>query len=203
MNIRFFGDSALLIEVANSIAAQQLRCALLDAKLPGVRELVPGYDTLLLEFDPLRVEAGKLERHVPRLLERASHGPIGREHEIVVRYDGEDLDEVARLSGLDVSEVIRCHAAPQYTVAFLGFAPGFPYLIGLDDKLRVPRLNSPRTHVSAGSVAIADEFTGIYPQATPGGWRVLGHTDAVLFDTARAEPALLAPGDKLRFRPLL
>jgi len=203
MNAKFFGDSALLVEVADSSVAQHLRRSLLQLHVPGIRELVPGYDTLLIEFNPLTLDAAKLMRRLLKLLERPLSVPGGREHEIETHYDGQDLEEVAHLTGLETSEVVRRHCASLYTVAFLGFAPGFPYLTGLDAKLHLPRLKSPRTRVPAGSVAIADEFTGIYPQATPGGWRVLGHTSAVLFDAVRAEPALLMPGDKVRFRPLL
>lgn len=202
MNVRFFGESALLVEVGDSAAAQQLRRVLLGERLAGVRELVPGYDTLLIEFDAQALDAAKLVRRLPRLLEHPPSAPQGHEHQILVRYDGEDLEAVAHLTGMGITEVIRCHASPLYTVAFLGFAPGFPYLTGLDPRLRLPRLKSPRTRVPAGSVAIADEFTGIYPQATPGGWRVIGCTEAVLFDAARGAPALLAPGDTLRFQPL-
>ena len=201
MNLRFVGDSALLIEVPDSAAAQQLRRVLLEEHIAGVRELVPGYDTLLMEFDPLTLDTDKFLHRLPKLKEHPLRASPGREHEIELRYDGADLEEVARLTGLETMEVIRRHSAANYSVAFLGFAPGFPYLVGLDPALRVPRLKSPRTRVSAGSVAIAGEFAGIYPQATPGGWRVLGHTEAVLFDATRAEPALLMPGDKVRFRP--
>lgn len=202
MNLRFVGDSALLIELPDSAAAQHLRRLLLAEHIAGVRELVPGYDTLLTEFDPLVLDADKLAGRLSKLMERPPRASQGREHEIEVRYDGVDLEEVARLAGLETMEVIRRHSAPSYSVAFLGFAPGFPYLVGLDPALRVPRLKSPRTRVPAGSVAVAGEFAGIYPQTTPGGWRVLGHTDAALFDASRAEPALLLPGDKVRFRPL-
>lgn len=202
MNLRFVGDSALLIELPDSAAAQHLRRVVLAEHIAGLRELVPGYDTLLAEFDPLVLDAEKFAGRLPKLMERPPRALQVREHEIELRYDGADLEEVARLTGLETNEVIRRHSAPDYSVAFLGFAPGFPYLVGLDPALRVPRLKSPRTRVPAGSVAIAGEFAGIYPQATPGGWRVLGHTDAVLFDASRAEPALLLPGDKVRFRPL-
>ncbi|MGH8363006.1 MAG: 5-oxoprolinase subunit PxpB [Gammaproteobacteria bacterium] len=202
MNLRFVGDSALLIALPDSAAAQHLRRVLLAEHVAGVRELVPGYDTLLAEFDPLVLDADKLLYRLPKLMEHPLRTSQGREHEIELRYDGADLEAVARLTGLETMEVVRRHSAPNYSVAFLGFAPGFPYLVGLDPTLRVPRLKSPRTRVPAGSVAIAGEFAGIYPQATPGGWRVLGHTDAVLFDATRAQPVLLLPGDKVRFRPL-
>ena len=119
--------------------------------------------------------------------------------EIPVRYDGEDLDEVAQLTGLDPSEVVRRHTAPTYTVAFLGFSPGFPYLVGLDPALEVPRLDTPRTSIPAGSVGLAGTQTGIYPTASPGGWRLIGRTEATLFDPARDPPSRLAPGGRLRF----
>jgi KipI family sensor histidine kinase inhibitor len=119
--------------------------------------------------------------------------------EIPVRYDGEDLDEVAHLTGLDAGEVVRRHTAPEYTVAFLGFSPGFPYLVGLDPALEVPRRDTPRTSIPAGSVGLAGTQTGIYPSASPGGWRLIGRTEVTLFDPARDPPALLAPGGRLRF----
>ena len=128
--------------------------------------------------------------------------PTGRVHEIAVRYDGEDLPEVARRAGLDAAEVVARHAAPLYTVACLGFSRGFPYLEGLDPVLWLPRRASPRARGPAGSVAVASEQAGIYPQATPGGWHLLGTTDAVLFDESAEPPAMLAPGDRVRFVPL-
>ncbi len=125
--------------------------------------------------------------------------PAGRLHEIGVRYDGEDLEEVAERAGLAVEDVVARHAAPLYTVACLGFSRGFPYLEGLDPALHLPRRDSPRARVPAGSVAVAADMAGIYPRATPGGWHLLGTTDAVLFDESAEPPALLAPGDRVRF----
>ena len=115
-------------------------------------------------------------------------------------YDGPDLAAVAADTGLTVAEVIARHTAPAYTVGFIGFAPGFAYLIGLDPVLHVPRHASPRTRVPAGSVGIAGEFTGVYPRASPGGWQLLGRTNAALWDLARERPALLEPGVAVRFR---
>jgi KipI family sensor histidine kinase inhibitor len=131
----------------------------------------------------------------------APHGSVaaGRLHEIGVRYDGEDLAEVAERTGLAVGDVVARHAAPVYTVACLGFSRGFPYLEGLDPALHLPRRASPRARVPAGSVAVAADLTGIYPRSTPGGWHLLGTTDAVLFDESAEPPALLAPGDRVRF----
>jgi KipI family sensor histidine kinase inhibitor len=126
----------------------------------------------------------------------------GRLAEVPVRYDGEDLPAVADRLGLAVDEVVARHTAPTYTVACLGFSRGFPYLDGLDPVLRLPRRDTPRPRVPAGSVAIAADQAGIYPLASPGGWHLLGRTDVPLFDVHRQPPALLAPGDRVRFVPV-
>ena len=118
---------------------------------------------------------------------------------LAVDYDGPDLADVARLTGLTVDEVVARHTGARYTVAFGGFMAGFAYLVGLDPALRVPRLDSPRERVPAGSVAIADEFSAVYPAATPGGWRLLGRCEQTLFDVDREPPALLQPGTRVRF----
>ena len=201
MNTHFVGDSALLMDTQDARTAQQLRRAILKQSLRGIRELVPAYNSLLLEFDPLEFDVTNFIRLLPKFIHAKQTSITAREYDIAVTYDGEDLREIARITGLDIDEVIDRHRSAIYTVAFLGFAPGFPYLTGLDPKLQVPRMKSPRTKVSTGAVAIADEFSSIYPQSTPGGWRILGHTDIVLFDPEHAPPALLAPGDKVRFRP--
>ena len=119
--------------------------------------------------------------------------------EIAVSYDGPDLDEVARLTGLTAAEVIAAHTATPWRVAFGGFAPGFAYLTGGDPRLRVPRRGVPRTSVPAGAVALAGEFSAVYPQSSPGGWQLIGRTDTVMFDPARDPAALLRPGDRVRF----
>jgi 5-oxoprolinase (ATP-hydrolysing) subunit B len=122
--------------------------------------------------------------------------------EIATRYDGPDLRDVAAATGLEVVEVVRRHSAVTYQAAFTGFAPGFAYLRGLDPILRLPRRGSPRPAVPAGSVAIADLFSAVYPRATPGGWHLLGSTDEFVFDPAREPAALIAPGTQVRFTPL-
>ena len=125
-------------------------------------------------------------------------------HEIGVRYggeDGPDLAAVAEYAGLSPRQVVERHAAGEYRVAMLGFAPGFPYLLGLDPRIAMPRLSTPRQRVEAGSVGIGGTQAGIYPRSGPGGWRIIGRTDAVLFDPARDPPSLLAPGDRVRFVP--
>jgi KipI family sensor histidine kinase inhibitor len=121
--------------------------------------------------------------------------------ELAVNYDGPDLVRVADEVGISVAELVRVHADADYTVAFCGFAPGFAYLAGLDPTLRVARLAQPRTSVPPGSVGIAGDYTGVYPRSSPGGWRLLGTTDAALWDTRRTPPALLTPGTAVRFRP--
>ncbi len=118
-----------------------------------------------------------------------------------MRYDGPDLDEVARLTGLSPEEVAARHVQAEYVVGFLGFAPGFAYLLGGDERLRVERRAEPRERVPAGSVALAGPYSGIYPRESPGGWQLIGSTTAVLFDATRDPPALLSPGDRVRFVP--
>ena len=199
MKLRSMGETALLVETESAAQAQALRRAVLELAPPGLRELVPGLASLLISVDPLLVDLDALAARLPDLaVDRPV--PQGRSHELLVDYSGQDLAAVAQLAGLEPAEVVRRHTAASYEVAFLGFAPGFAYLTGLDPKLRLPRRAEPRLRVAAGSVAIADEFTGIYPQASPGGWHVLGHCDARLFDPSRAEPALFAPGDRVRFK---
>jgi KipI family sensor histidine kinase inhibitor len=190
----------LLVEVDDLETVHRLHATLQALDPPGVTELVPGYRTLLVVAHP--EQAGTLDELAAALpslelppAEAVADDPV----EIPVRYDGEDLDEVARLTGLNASEVVRRHSAPTYTVAFLGFSPGFPYLVGLDPALEVPRHDTPRTSIPAGSVGLAGKQTGIYPTASPGGWRLIGRTEVTLFDPARDPPALLAPGGRLRF----
>ena len=192
------GERAVLAEVDDLASVHRLARAVRGARLPGVVDVVPGYRTVLVRV----TDEGALARvhdALPSLeLTDAADGD-GRLVEVPVVYDGEDLDEVCRLTGLTAGEVVRRHTAPDYVVAFLGFAPGFPYLVGLDPLLHVPRRSTPRTSVPAGSVGLAGDQTGIYPRSTPGGWQLVGRTDVVLFDVDRSPPALLSPGDRLRF----
>jgi KipI family sensor histidine kinase inhibitor len=194
----------VLAEVDGLEAVHRLVAAVRDAALPGVRDVVPGYRTVLVTVSG----AGRLpavRAALPVLDRPPAPGPSGaaaeaaRTVELPVVYDGEDLPEVARITGLSEAEVVRRHTAPDYLVAFLGFSAGFPYLVGLDPSLHVPRRATPRTAVPAGSVGLAGEQTGVYPRATPGGWQLLGRTSAQLFDADRDPPALLAAGDRLRF----
>jgi KipI family sensor histidine kinase inhibitor len=200
VNLRPAGERALLVEVDDLETVHRLHAALRALDPPGVTELVPGYRTLLVVAHPEHAGAlDELAAALPTLELPPAEAVAGDPVEIPVRYDGEDLDEVARLTGLDTGEVVRRHTAPTYTVAFLGFSPGFPYLVGLDPALEVPRRDTPRTSIPAGSVGLAGTQTGIYPTASPGGWRLIGRTEVTLFDPARDPPALLAPGGRLRF----
>lgn len=200
MRLRPAGALGVLAEVEDLPTVHRLQAAVLGAGLPGVVEVVPGYRTLLVTTDSAASVASV--REVLPLLELPPVAALpGRLVEVPVVYDGEDLAALAAATGLSSDEVVRRHAAPDYLVAFLGFAPGFPYLVGLDPSLHVPRRSSPRVRVPAGSVGLAGPQTGIYPVASPGGWQLIGRTDVVLFDPERSPPALLAAGDRLRFVP--
>ena len=193
------GTSAVLIELDSLEQVMGLDAALRNTPPAGTVDLVPAARTVLVVFDAAtttaeRVAADVSGRQITPVAER--QGPLV---EVPVVYDGEDLAEVAELSGLSEEELIARHLQSEYRVAFCGFAPGFAYLVGGDPALRVPRRHSPRTAVPAGSVALADEFTGVYPREMPGGWQLIGRTDAVLWDLDRDPPALLPPGTRVRF----
>ena len=201
MRVLPYGDQALLVELDPELDPLGLLAAVRAAALPGVGELVPAARTLLIRFDPGEVTAAGLRAAVAELIPQAAEGATAPPVVLPVVYDGADLDAVGQRTGLTVAEVVARHCAATYTVAFCGFAPGFAYLRGLDPVLQLPRLESPRTSVPAGSVAIAAEYTAVYPRASPGGWLLLGRTDARLWDLDRTPPARLTPGTPVRFRP--
>jgi KipI family sensor histidine kinase inhibitor len=193
------GDRALLVEVAGLPAVAAVRAALERAPLPGQRDLVPAARTVLVVLDraPSDLDVATLRRLD---LAMPADGAAGATVELAVAFDGADLAEVAELTGRSVAGLVRALTAAELTVAFGGFAPGFGYLSGLPEELHVPRRATPRTRVPAGSVALAGPFAGVYPQSSPGGWQLVGRTDAVLFDVDRDPPALLVPGTAVRFR---
>ena len=197
------GDAALLAELGDLSAVLALTAAI-DAErergaLPDVIDVVPASRTVLVRCRPLE---GLVSRTAERLteLDVLDHASgEGRHVEIEVSYDGPDLADVAGLTGLSEEEIVRLHTEADWTVAFTGFLPGFGYLVGGDERLVVPRRDEARTTVPAGSVGLAGEFTGAYPRESPGGWQLIGRTDARLWDPDREPPALLAPGTRVTF----
>lgn len=192
-----YGESALLVECRAEEVAPVF--AVLATALPGA-ELVPGARTVLVRA-PGRVAAVRevVSRLLPGPLPPLPVAAKGRTVVVPVRYDGDDLAEVARLSGLSPDGVVAAHTGRPWRVAFCGFAPGFAYLAGGDPRLVVARRPSPRTAVPAGAVGLAGEYSGVYPRPSPGGWQLIGRTDLVLWDPGRDQPALLRPGTRVRF----
>lgn len=204
-----YGDRAVLLEFGDAEQVAALTVALLGHSiLDGVEEIVPGARTVLVRFDPGVVTAAQIAQRLALIdfslradlpsvaaAAAAAASPVV----IPVVYDGADLLDVARLTDLSVEAVIQRHTAAGYRCGFCGFAPGFSYLVGGDPRLRVARLDEPRTAVPAGSVAIAGEFSAVYPQSSPGGWRLLGRTEARMWDLDRPAPALVPPGVAVRF----
>ncbi|MBP0461991.1 5-oxoprolinase subunit B family protein [Streptomyces montanisoli] len=194
------GDHALLVELADGEETAALHGELLrrraDGSLPQVGEIVPAERTVLLDgvADPARLAA---ELATWRLTAASTEDAASVD--VPVRYDGPDLADVAAMWGVSPGEAARIHAATSFRVAFCGFSPGFGYLTGLGERYAVARRATPRTSVPAGSVAVAGPYTGVYPRPSPGGWQLIGTTDAVLWDTEREPAALLAPGTRVRF----
>jgi inhibitor of KinA len=210
---RWASDHGLLVTLGDTVGpavhqrVMDALAALQIASIPGLCNLHPAYASILVVIDPRAAE--------PAAVEAAVRGAVGgagaraqvapRTVEIPVCYEAAhapDLQEIARAHGLSPGEVVRLHAGADYTVHFLGFAPGFPYLEGLPAQLATPRLPVPRKRVPAGSVAIGGRHAGIYSVETPGGWRVVGRTPRVLFRADHRPPALLSPGDRVRFVPI-
>jgi inhibitor of KinA len=212
------GDSAAYVEFCTTLdlevnsVVQRLALAILRRKVPWVRDVVPALGGVALHFDPDNAEfpGNPLEAALELVTDSlkqalAAKEEPGREVELPVCYEPEfalDLAEVAKLAELAPEGVASRHAAGEYRVLMMGFAPGHAYMGGLDAKLAVPRRASPRAVVPAGSVAIANEQTVVYPYAISGGWNVIGRTPMVLFDAKRARPSLLWPGDRVRFRAI-
>lgn len=210
------GDSAITIVVGEGISREvsaevmRLTRALMDSGIDGVLDVVPSYATLTAFYDPIRVQYDLLASRVRNVIAAARDGRTGvppdeakrRAVRIPVRYDGEDLADVAARTGLTRDRIVQLHAAREYHVYVIGFVPGFAYLGELDDALVLPRRATPRKRVPAGSVAIAEAQTGIYPFSTPGGWHLIGTTPTKMFDPSAATPALLSVGDTVIFEPI-
>jgi len=213
------GESTLLVRFGSHVdpslnaRVHATVAALRAAMLPGVDDIVPAYASVALHYRPMEWEAGggsAWRNFADAVGAVLSHAPAStpadeRAVEIPVRYggvDGPDLDALAARLGLSSHDLVERHASAEYRVAMIGFAPGFPYLLGLDPALHAPRLANPRLRVPRGSVAIGGAQTGIYPSVLPGGWQLIGRTPLVLFDTAREPACLLAAGDRVRFRAI-
>jgi inhibitor of KinA len=211
--IKPLGDSALLIQLGEKIditvnqRVHALNALLQAASFDGILETVPAYCTLLVHYDPLILTFDQAARWARGQMERVDDSihRTTRKLEVPVRYGGAsgvDLEAVAASKGISATDVIRLHSEREYTVYMMGFTPGFPYMGTLNERLVMPRLETPRTLVKAGTVAIAGSQTGIYPLNSPGGWHMIGWTPLKLFDPASATPFLFAPGDEVKFIPL-
>ena len=214
MRIHLSGDTMMLVELEHAIDPMTNRRVIalaerLQARLGNrVRDIVPAYCSVGIHFDPLTTDLAALQGVIER--EAAQDVVASRKNdrsvvEIAVRYggtDGPDLQSVAEWAQCSPEEVIERHSSRTYRVYMLGFVPGFSYMGRVDERIAAPRRRVPRDRVPAGSVGIAGEQTGVYPIATPGGWQLIGRTDAVMFDASRSRPSLLQPGDEVRFVPL-
>jgi KipI family sensor histidine kinase inhibitor len=201
VNVLAYGDRALLLELGDTATVVAWTDAVTAAGLPGVADLVPAAETLLVvaaedaDVDAVRQRLEGLEVDESGVAGPSSGEPL----EIPVSYDGPDLADVAELTGLSEREVVEAHTGSTWRVAFGGFAPGFGYLVGGDPRLEVPRREESRTKVPAGAVGLAGAFSGVYPRESPGGWQLIGTTRAPMWDLERDPPALLVPGAVVRF----
>ena len=197
-----YGDRALMLQCGSTAEVLAWVDALRAAALRGVLDIVPAARTVLVKLDNPRLQAVTRQRLRRMRVTPDVAAPADRTADVVIDvvYDGPDLPEVANHSGLTTAQVINAHTSTLWRVGFNGFAPGFAYLVDGDPRLRVPRRSEPRTSVPAGSVALAGEFSAIYPRQSPSGWQLIGHTDAVLWDLERPSPALLTQGMWVQFR---
>lgn len=193
------GRAGLLLELGTLDEVLDLYAALVEQPPEGVIDIVPAARTVLLHLDPAVTSPGQLEGEVRAVEPRRGRRPTGELVQLPVVYDGPDLRQVGELTGWGADGVVERHTGAEWTVAFCGFVPGFGYLTAPGDEWAIPRLGSPRTRVPAGSVALAGEFSAVYPRETPGGWQLIGRTDVTLFDLNRDPPALLTPGTRVRF----
>jgi KipI family sensor histidine kinase inhibitor len=197
-----YGDRALMVQCGSTAEVLAWADALRDAAIPGVVDVVPAARTVLVKLDGPRYQGVIRQRLRKMRVAAAPDASSERRADVVidVAYDGPDLAEVAGHTGLSIAAVIDAHTATLWRVGFSGFAPGFAYLVDGDPRLRVPRRPEPRTSVPAGSVGLAGEFSAVYPRRSPGGWQLIGRTDAALWDLRRPDPALLTQGMWVQFR---
>ncbi len=212
-DIRFLscGDSALTVEFSkemNEATNRKIRhLATRLVNIRGVGECVPTFCSMTVYFDPFVISRNRLEKKIAKIVEAYKESAVQskRVFLIPVCYEGEfapDMEDVSSLTGLDREEVIKIHTSVDYLIYMLGFLPGFPYLGGMDKRIEAPRLDTPRTSIPAGAVGIGGKQTGIYPLASPGGWRLIGQTPVKVYDPDREEPILYRAGDYIRFYPI-
>ena len=208
-----FGDTALVVEFGDTIDSKinqkvfALQNTITEAKIQGVDEMVPTYRSLLIRYNPLKKNYDRLISEVKNLANRSTEPNTKTARKIIIPvvYGGEygpDLSSVADWHGLTEEQVVKMHSEKEYRVYMIGFVAGFPYLGEVANEIATPRLETPRLKVLAGSVGIAEKQTGIYPCEAPGGWRIIGRTPLKLFDLKQEQPALLNPGDTVRFKPI-
>jgi KipI family sensor histidine kinase inhibitor len=193
------GSAALLVELDTLDDVLALYAALAAEPPEGVVDVVPAARTVLLVTDPARTTPGAVADAVRRTTPRPGARAAASSVELPVHYDGADLAQAADLLSISTGDLVRRHTGGEWTVAFCGFSPGFGYLVQPGADWDVPRRSTPRTTVPAGSVALAGEFSGVYPRESPGGWQLIGRTDVAVFDLARDPAALLRPGARVRF----
>jgi len=211
IRFEYASDQSLVVYLGDGINLEthqrvlKLLRLLETAPLPGIRNLHPAYNSLLIVFDPIELEYSYVKAIISMCVEEELDSivlPLPRVVEIPVHYDGPDLEELAALRGMTPERVIELHSSAEYIVYFVGFVPGFAYLDGLPEELATPRLETPRKRVPKGSVAIGGSHTGVYPFETPGGWRLIGRTPLEIFDPHSAELSRLRIGDQVRFVPI-
>ncbi len=207
------GDKALLLEFGNSIEekinhkVRSMMIAIKNKDIKGIVEMTPTYRSLMLHYDPIVLTYEKLIAKL-KVIEQSLESieiDLPKVVEIPVMYGdeyGPDIENVANHNKISIEEVIKIHSSRNYLIYMLGFTPGFPYLGGMDEKIATPRLMTPRTKITGGSVGIAGSQTGIYPIDSPGGWRIIGKTPLKLYDLSRKIPILLSSGDYVRFVPI-
>lgn len=191
--------NTIIVELANLDETLALFEALAAKPIAGIEEMVPAANTIMIQFAPTAISAQALVRQLRGYNISTRQASAGKLVEIPVYYNGEDLSEVASFLGISTDEVIARHTGGEYSVAFIGFAPGFAYLSGGHPSFQIPRRQTPRTRIPAGAVAVAGNFSAVYPKASPGGWQILGVTPSVMWDMGRDVPALLQPGFKVKF----
>ena len=207
------GDQGIVVEFGNEIdphinqQVHNLAFTIKQADLVGIVDLVPTYRSLLVQYSPLLYSYDDVRSALAELVEGMGEAKVAKPKfvEVPVVYGGDygpDLDFVCEHTGLSIQEVVEIHSKPTYQVYMLGFTPGFPYLGGMDERIATPRLKTPRTRIPGGSVGIAEGQTGVYPIESPGGWQLIGRTPAKLFDHIKDPPAMLEPGDYVRFVPI-